>query len=344
MILLTDLNRFTNNKTAISNYNNTNNTISFNNSPNINFNLNKLNSNKNLYANKSLDRGVQQQTNLNFSEICNFKTEINKLVEENIFLKSQLINIKEKINQYDNILERTDLKYQEQINNYQKQIIKYNCYIHEVYIFFNNITKNYIPELNFCLKKNEAILISLELFRNKLSQIEKYICELNKSTNNFKNNDLLYNRNITEISTDNIVLRNKGYFLTEFNNKNTLEERINNLERQIINKRHKILKKNIPIGKNRNINNSLVSKYHYGNININDQSKKQYKKINGLNNNDRYRSAFGKRERLSNKKSLSELNSKNKYSKNTDLRFLKKIIPFKEKRTLTPLPKKKIFK
>jgi hypothetical protein len=126
-------------------------------------------------------------------------------VEENIFLKSQLLDIKEKINQYDNILERTDLKYQEQINSYQKQIIKYNCYIHEVYLFFNNITNNYIPELNFCLKKNETILINLELFRNKLSQIEKYICELNKNTNNCKNNDLLYNRNITEIGTDNIV-------------------------------------------------------------------------------------------------------------------------------------------
>ena len=307
-----------------------------------------MNLNKNLYSNKSLDGGMQQRTNLNFNEICNFKMEINKLVEENIYLKTQLIDIKDKINQFDNILERTDLKYQEQINNYQKQIIKYNSYIHEVYIFFNNITNNYIPELNFSLQKNETILISLELFRNKLSLIEKYICEMNKKIANSKNNDLLNNRNITEISSDNIVLRNNGYFLTDFNNKNTLEERINNLERQILNKKNKIHKKNVTLGKNKNINNSLVSKYHYGNISKKDQLNKQYKKINVLNNilknNDRYSSAFGKRKSLSNKKSSSELNSKNKYSKNADIKFLKKTVPFKVKRSLTPLAKQKIFK
>ena len=52
----------------------------------------------------------------------------------------------------DNILEKADLKYQEQLNNYQKQIIKYNSYIHEIYIFFNNLTNNFIPKLNFSLK------------------------------------------------------------------------------------------------------------------------------------------------------------------------------------------------
>ena len=287
-----------------------------------------MNSNKNIYSDKSLAVEQQQQTNLSFNEICNFKLEINKLVEENIYLKTQIIDIKDKINKYDNILERTDLKYQEQINNYQKQIIKYNNYIHEIYIFFDKITNNYLPELNFSLQKNETILISLELFKNKLNHIEKYIYEMNKNINNYKNNNLFDNRNITEMSTDNLILKKNGYFLTEFNNRNTLEERINNLEKNIIKKGNKAHKKNVPMGKNRNINNSLVSKYYYGNMIIKDQSNQLYKKINGNNNfiknNDRFKSAFGKRENLSNKKSSSELNSKNNYSKNADLKFLKK--------------------
>ena len=91
--------------------------------------------------------------------------EINKLFEENIYLKSQLIEIKSKISQFENMLERTDLKYQQQMNNYQKQLIKYNNYIHEVYLFFNNISNNFFPKLNFSLQKNKSILINFDLFQ-----------------------------------------------------------------------------------------------------------------------------------------------------------------------------------
>jgi hypothetical protein len=283
--------------------------------------------------------------NLNFNEICNFKMEINKLVEENIYLKTQLIDIRDKINQYDNIIERTDLKYQEQINNFQKQILKYNNYIHEIYIFFNNITKNYFPELNFSLQSNETILISFELFKNKLNLIEKYICELNKSLG--KSNNLFNKRNITEVSPDNLALKN-NYYLTEFNMNKTLEDRINNIEKHIINKAYynKINKKSIPLGKNKNkyINNSLISKYHYGNISIKGNSTKKHKKIsnNIIKNYDRFKYSFGKRDNSSNKKSSSELNSNNNYFyKNSDIKFLKKSLPVKQKRSLTPLANNK---
>ena len=276
--------------------------------------------------------------NLNFNEICHFKMEINKLVEENIYLKTQLIDIRDKINQYDNIIERTDLKYQEQINNFQKQILKYNNYIHEIYIFFNNITKNYFPELNFSLQNNETILISFELFKKKLNLIEKYICELNKSLG--KSNNLFNKRNITEVSPDNLALKN-NYYLTEFNMNKTLEDRINNIEKHIINKAYynKINKKSIPLGKNKNkyINNSLISKYHYGNISIKGNSTKKHKKIsnNIIKNYDRFKYSFGKRDNSSNKKSSSELNSNNNYLyKNSDIKFLKKSLPVKQKRSL----------
>ena len=308
--------------------------------------MNKYNSNKILNNYKSLDPGLKPQAKLNFNEICNFKMEINKLVEENIYLKTQLIDIRDKINQYDNILERTDLKYQEQINNYQKQILKYNNYIHEIYIFFNNITNNYFPELNFSLQKNESVLINFELFQNKLNLIEKYICELNKRNKISFNNRNYYN----EINKDNYILKNNGYFLTDYNNK-TLEERINNLEKKINKKGHynKINKKKsaIPSGKNKIINNNdLISKYHYGNLSIKNNTNQQFKKLgvnnNFIKNNDRFKSAFGKRDNSSNKKPPSELNiSNNNFKKNFDLKFLKKTIPYKEKRSMTPLPKKK---
>ena len=351
---LIDLNRIVQNKKANKQFNSiSNNTISFSsnfNNNNYNNNSNNNNSTNITFTNthKSVDATPQSQNKLNFNEICNFKMEINKLVEENIYLKTQLIDIKSKINQYDNILERTDLKYQDQINNYQKQIIKYNSYIHEIYIFFNNITKNYLPELNFSLEKNESLLISFDLFQKKLKHIEKYICELNKNLNHYKSNNLS-NRIMTDISTNNPTFQNNGYFLTEFNkDKTSLEERINNLEKKIINRgnynNNKINNKNIPFSKNKNINNSLVSKYHYGNnISIKDHPNKYFKKINNNNfikNNERYKSAFGKSSYSSSKKSSSELNSKSKnYNKNNDLKFLKKSIPFKSKRTLTPLPK-----
>ena len=269
--------------------------------------------------------------------------EINKLVEENIYLKTQLIDIKSKINQYDNLFERTDLKYQEQINNYQKQILKYNNYIHEIYVFFNNITNNYFPELNFSIQKNDSILISFEAFQNKLNLIEKFICDLNKSLNNYKNN----NRNITEYSTTNP----NNYFLTEFNKENiSLEERITNLEKKIINKGYfnKTNKKNFNFGKNKSINNNLRSKYHYGNnnsFNMVNNSIKQFRKIKNKNlikNNERYRSALGKSQNSSNKISYSEFNSKNNnFNKNIDLKGLKKSIPNRHKRSMTPLSKQK---
>jgi hypothetical protein len=266
--------------------------------------------------------------------------EISRLVEENIYLKTQLIDIKSKISQYDNILERTDLKYQEQINNYQKQLIKYNNYIHEIYIFFSNITNNYLPELNFSLQKNESVLISFELFQKKLKIIENYIYELNRNLNNSK----ISLRNNTEYSRESLF-KNNSHILTEFSrNKNSMEERLNNLDKKIINKGYfKTGNKN-----NKKINNTLRSKYHYANNNLctKDHIIKQYRKISTNNNNkkkDRFHSALARstggssRKKCSAKKSSN--NTNNRLYKNDDLKFLKKSIPFNPKRSRTPLVK-----
>jgi hypothetical protein len=282
----------------------------------------------------------------NFNEIVNLRMEINKLVEENINLKTQLVDIKSKLSQYDNILEKADLKYQEQLNNYQKQIIKYNSYIHEIYIFFNNLTNNYIPKLNFSLKKNESILINFELFQKKLKIIEKYISELNRNLNG-----QTFNPNLTDISDNSSSFLNNGYFLTELNtNKNNLEERINNLEKQLINKSiyNSGNKKNAVFGKinNKKINNCLRSKYHYGNnLSVTNQSFKPFKKIkkpSKLNrSNERYNSSFVKSFSSSKNKKASCKKNDNLWHKNSDLKFLKKSIPINPKRSMTPLSKRK---
>ena len=318
-------------------YNNLNFTNNINNSNNNNTNYI---SNKSIPTNRSLDAQDLHQAKLNFNEICNFKMEISRLVEENIYLKTQLIDIKSKISQYDNILERTDLKYQEQINNYQKQLIKYNNYIHEIYIFFSNITNNYLPELNFSLQKNESVLISFELFQKKLKNIENYIYELNRNLNYSKINL----RNNTEYSSESLF-KNNSHLLTEFGrNKNSMERRINNIDKNIINKGYfKTGNKN-----NKKINNTLRSKYHYANNNLctKDHIIKQYRKISTNNNNkkkDRFHSALARstggssRKKFSTKKSSN--NTNDRLYKNDDLKFLKKSIPINPKRSRTPLVK-----
>ena len=68
-----------------------------------------LNSNNNLNKNNLDKHNINNpRTKLNFNEICNYKMEINNLVEENIYLKTQLMEIKSKISQFESMLERTD--------------------------------------------------------------------------------------------------------------------------------------------------------------------------------------------------------------------------------------------
>ena len=133
-------------------------------------------------------------------EIYNFKMEISKLVEENIYLKTQLIDIKSKISQYDNILERTDLKYQEQINNYQKQLIKYN---------------NYILPPN---SRNYSSLTSVVNIKNVLKN--KQTKELVSSSNNM---DIISNNNI------DLFIQNK---IKNYNNSTSYNIRLDDLTKE----------------------------------------------------------------------------------------------------------------
>ena len=217
-------------------------------------------------------------TSLNYNEVTQFKMEINKLTEENISLKTQILDFKNKLNQYDNAFERTTLKIEEQINSYQKQILKLNNYIHEIYLFFNYLSVNYIPSLNFSIQSNEFSLVDFDIFQNKLKIIENYIYTQNK--NAAINNDF-----------------NNNYILTEGRNCNnkTLEERINDIEKKITKsgaKTNKIDKtinstnysSNISVGNLRNL------KRNYG-VNLGCAHSKKLN-LCGNKNQQRYKSSF----------------------------------------------------
>ena len=105
------------------------------------------------------------------------------------------------------------------------------------YIFFNNLTKNAIQNLNFDLNKNNLILISIDEFRQKLNQIENFIYDILKENSNFKikyhkllemNNQLCNNYDIegnfnSEKDINNINFVNDS-FHTSSSNFNTMNK------------------------------------------------------------------------------------------------------------------------
>ena len=115
--------------------------------------------------------------------------ELNSLKENEKIsneLSNEIMDLKHRISEYDSIIELTKSKYNEELEKYKLQIGEYNTYIHLSYLFFNNITNNAMSSLNFDLKKNNTILISIEEFRQKLNQIENFIYDTLKENSNIK--------------------------------------------------------------------------------------------------------------------------------------------------------------
>ena len=115
--------------------------------------------------------------------------ELNSLKENEKIsneLSNEIMDLKHRISEYDSIIELTKSKYNEELEKYKLQIGEYNTYIHLSYLFFNNITNNAMSSLNFDLKQNNSILISIEEFRQKLNQIENFIYDTLKENSNIK--------------------------------------------------------------------------------------------------------------------------------------------------------------
>ena len=206
---------------------------------NLNPNLNSKNYSDNLSKNKTLEEEnieLMQQNKIlkeKFEEIY-LKKEIDKNNEQ---FKSEITKLKQKISEYESNIEETKIKYKEQIENYTFQIKEYNSYIHLSYIFFNNLAKNAITNLNFDLSKNNLILISIDEFKQKLNQIENFIYDILKENSNMKikyhkllemNNQLCNNyeneRNINseqDVNNNNFI---NDSFHTSSSNFNTINK------------------------------------------------------------------------------------------------------------------------
>ena len=234
--------------------------------------------------------------------------EINKLTEENISLKTQITDLKNKLNQYDNALERSKLLIEKEVNSYQKQILTLNNYIHEIYLFFNYLSINYIPSLNFSIQNDEFSLIDFDIFQNKFKIIEKYIYEINEniSTNNDFNN--------------NCILSEKRNY-----KKKTLKERMNDLEKTLAKdgtKYNKISKKINSINNSININGSKLRniKKNYG-INLGYGHRKKLN-LYGNKNKERNKSVLTIKNSKKKKVNLNVNNSNiiNKKNNNNEIR------------------------
>ena len=134
--------------------------------------------------------------------------KINKLNGENNSLKAKIID-----------MEQIIFKYKEANN-------EYNNYINACYIFFNNITKNGLNQIEFDISKYNNKLMNLMEFKNKLNIIENYIVILQKEFQNLKEN----NNTISDIYKENkesLINKNNGNFNNKFHNENIEVDDIN---------------------------------------------------------------------------------------------------------------------
>ena len=157
-------------------------------SNNYNKELNEYLNNENKINNKLLNNNINNNLVSN-NNADNYNKEINSMKQEIILLKSQISENELVINQYKKNINTLNTKHSEEINNFQNQINILNNYILLIYEFFNNISKNFVPKLNFSYNanKNNFILIDIKEFEEKLNIIEQYIYSINYNINIKKN-------------------------------------------------------------------------------------------------------------------------------------------------------------
>ena len=107
-------------------------------------------------------------------------------------IKTQIISLQNRLNLYEESLEKTKNQYEEQINNYMNQIKLYNNLFVTINNFFIFISNNYIPEISPFFKEGESQEYISSYFLNdkniniKFKKIEDYIIRLNKDLNDYK--------------------------------------------------------------------------------------------------------------------------------------------------------------
>lgn len=135
-----------------------------------------------------INNKINPNNNINY-----YKKEINTIRQQIILLKSKISENELIINDYKNTINALKESHAEEINNLNNHISILNDYILIIYQFFNEISKKYIPSLNFQYdsNQNEFKLIDINEFQNKLRTIGDYMFNINKVKNNiFLNNDM----------------------------------------------------------------------------------------------------------------------------------------------------------
>ena len=246
------------------NYNNNN--YNFNNSNEMNNNLYKNNmNNSNIYIQLKNENEKLQKENLYLKqELTNtinllneYKGKESNKENDNKQIEYKLHSLQGKLELYESSLENTKTQYEDQINKYQSQITKYEEILKILNSFFSNIDNKFSLNL---ISSNNNILNGIN-YEENLQKVEKYIFNLN-----------------TEIKNYRLILENNSLNNCQAQTQNQNElynSKINNSYYNNINNINDfVFKDNININKSNKLN---INKY---NFNYED------KKNNELNSNN----------------------------------------------------------
>lgn len=154
--------------------------------------------------NNEINDKINSNNNINY-----YKKEINNIRQQIVLLKSKISEDELVINDYKNTINVLKEKHDEEINDMNHHINILNDYILLIYQFFNEISKKYLPELNFNYdsNQNQIKLIDINEFQNKLKIIGNYIHTTKNKENNLKINEFL-NNNRKENNLNNQAIIN----------------------------------------------------------------------------------------------------------------------------------------
>ena len=260
------------------------------NNNNINYNVNSNNEmNNNLYQNnitnsnmyiqlKNANEKLQKENTYLKQELTNTINSLNEYKEkesnkenDNKQIEYKLHSLQRKLELYETSLENTKTQYEEQINKYQNQITKYEDIIKIVNSFFRNIDNKFSLNLN---SNNNNTMNGIN-FEENLQTIEKYILDLNNEIKNYRlileNNSFNNRQNQNQNELGNIKI-NDSYLY----NKNNINN-INNINRT----NDFLFKDNINKSNKLNINKY---NFNYEDKKNNDQNNNNNENI--LNDND----------------------------------------------------------
>ena len=154
--------------------------------------------------NNEINDKINSNNNINY-----YKKEINNIRQQIVLLKSKISEDELVINDYKNTINVLKEKHDEEINDMNHHINILNDYILLIYQFFNEISKKYLPELNFNYdsNQNQIKLIDINEFQNKLKIIGNYIHITKNRENDLKINEFL-NNNRKENNLNNQAIIN----------------------------------------------------------------------------------------------------------------------------------------